>query len=896
MPTTSTEISRSKILHPDENHDGGSALHGKVATLLTKLGDNASSRYSEHVAIADNNFVTVDHNFGANLAELTVLIFSGTGATKQLILDTATAGYAITEEAGFEETVVRVTTPGSGGPHTFSVVIVDAELKPFQLQQLLASTPGNAASGTLRKWLDANGRGLSKTATGVVGTQQSLTPIHTAGPAVTALPGFHYIIDSSGAVVTVTLPAAIADYDRIRISDATKSFNTNKCTVARNGNSIDGAAADYDLTFPGDWIELTGDNTNSNWIADLPSAGASTGGESGTNYFTNGNFENDATTGVSNDGGGTPVQFAEEIGTPLYGARSCLLTSQAGTGHIDFDIGLIDTGVVDAQIVTQISAHLKTDALVADGDWTAGVYDTVGAAYVVAATALIADKINIYRTPFVPLFVTADRYTLRVEFTDSTAGRTVIADKLVMTPDSNSGLINPAPEFYLKVHAGNGHGSTDTKIRRFSSIDANYNNPGTAITYAESAANGSTFTINEDGIYDLSYNDGTNATLSDMGITVNSFELSTSISSVSGGNIVATSASGEGTGSFGNIAASRQFSAGDVIRAHTDGTPDRTLNSQVQFTITQVQRFTQKVNLLTQDVVTANSNAIFYNATPATADGSSRILFDSTEENNGGGFTLDTVNRRVICNFTGKVEVLVDLAVTAGSLGAARINLEGVKEYATGIPNSASQRAISHAIVPVVAGQQISIKDAGGATYGGALWDMSMRLTRKMDYGAFSPVGFALATPTQAGLNYAWRGFFTEGDASGAFTTDVFKDVIGQTVVRDPFSGFNTGTGEYTIPAGLGGLWKFDYNFAFANLTTDGGCDIRLMVNGTPKRSNHWNRMSDGVGDAKITGNMTIVLVAGEVIKFEARHSDNVNRNSNGNSTDIYFSGRWLTP
>ena len=195
MPTTSTEISRSKLQHPDLNHDGGAALHAKIATLLTSLGDNANSRISEHTAIADNNFVTIDHNFGANLAELTVIIYSGTGATKQLILDTATAGYVIIEEAGSEETMVRVTAPGAGGPHTFTVGIYDGQLKPFQLEQLLTSTPGSAATGTIRKWVDAQGRGLSKTATGVIGTQQTLTPVHTAGPAVTAFPGFHYIID-----------------------------------------------------------------------------------------------------------------------------------------------------------------------------------------------------------------------------------------------------------------------------------------------------------------------------------------------------------------------------------------------------------------------------------------------------------------------------------------------------------------------------------------------------------------------------------------------------------------------------------------------------------------------------------------------------------------------------
>jgi len=432
MPTTSTEISRSKILHPDQNHDGGAALHAKIATLLTTLGDNANSRYTEHTAIANNNFVTIDHNFGANLAELSVLIYSGTGATKQLILDTATAGYAIAEEAGLEETQVRVTAPGSGGPHTFTVLVTDGQLKPSELHQLLTSTPGNAASGTIRKWLDANGRGLTKTSTGVVGTRQTLTPIHTSSPAVTALPGFHYIIDSSSNVVIVTMPATIADYDRIKISDGTKSFNTNKCTIARNGNNIDGTAADYDLNFPGDWIDFTGDNTNSNWIADIPTAGASTGGESGINYMTNGLFENDATTGVSNDAGGTPVQFDEEIVSPLFGVRSSELTSQAGTGYVDYAISGIDPAVIELGIANLVTGYLKTDSAVAEGDWTCGVYSTTDSVYVTEQVDLAVDVINVFERTFVPF--TGKTYVLRAEFTDTTAGRILIVDQLSMTP------------------------------------------------------------------------------------------------------------------------------------------------------------------------------------------------------------------------------------------------------------------------------------------------------------------------------------------------------------------------------------------------------------------------------------------------------------------------------
>lgn len=54
------------------------------------------------------------------------------------------------------------------------------------------------------------------------------------------------------------------------------------------------------------------------------------------------------------------------------------------------------------------------------------------------------------------------------------------------------------------VHSGNGYGSTNTKFRRFTTI---LENVGPSITYADSAANGASFTINSAGIYAIRYQD-----------------------------------------------------------------------------------------------------------------------------------------------------------------------------------------------------------------------------------------------------------------------------------------------------------------------------------------------------------------------------------------------------
>ena len=78
------------------------------------------------------------------------------------------------------------------------------------------------------------------------------------------------------------------------------------------------------------------------------------------------------------------------------------------------------------------------------------------------------------------------------------------------------------------VHTGNGFGSTNTKHRRYTTAKTN---TGTAITYADSAANGATFTINEAGDYAITMCDR-NATASRdvyFGIAVNSSSGTTNI-------------------------------------------------------------------------------------------------------------------------------------------------------------------------------------------------------------------------------------------------------------------------------------------------------------------------------------------------------------------------------
>ena len=117
------------------------------------------------------------------------------------------------------------------------------------------------------------------------------------------------------------------------------------------------------------------------------------------------------------------------------------------------------------------------------------------------------------------------------------------------------------------VHTGNGHGSTNTFIRRFTTT---VSSTGTAITYADSAANGASFTINTPGVYAITYSDYYTGSLQNFGISLNSTQLSTNIAGITAAHRIGfTSSIGAGQSNVLTIVA--LLAAGDVIRPHDAG-------------------------------------------------------------------------------------------------------------------------------------------------------------------------------------------------------------------------------------------------------------------------------------------------------------------------------------
>jgi len=130
-----------------------------------------------------------------------------------------------------------------------------------------------------------------------------------------------------------------------------------------------------------------------------------------------------------------------------------------------------------------------------------------------------------------------------------------------------------APNSEVYVDTGNGHGSTNTVIRRFSNIR---NDVGSDITYTDSSTNGASFTINTTGLYAINYSDYDASASEFVGISVNGSALTTSIATVTYAQGKRAITSTGGANIRQNVACTLRLSVGDIIRAHTNGNPDGT--------------------------------------------------------------------------------------------------------------------------------------------------------------------------------------------------------------------------------------------------------------------------------------------------------------------------------
>ena len=177
--------------------------------------------------------------------------------------------------------------------------------------------------------------------------------------------------------------------------------------------------------------------------------------------------------------------------------------------------------------------------------------------------------------------VTTSTYKVHITKADGTGVNTVnltAAQTIAGIKTFTSQPVVPIQSM-VRLNTANGYGSTNTGIRRWTTI---VTNQGADITYADSVTLGSTFTINTSGVYSLSYTDSFNAG-GNLAISRNSTLLTTIPSVLSE---IAFEAATFGGSSRSCASGSMYLVAGDIIRAHGD-TPTGATARQF-FTITRV--------------------------------------------------------------------------------------------------------------------------------------------------------------------------------------------------------------------------------------------------------------------------------------------------------------------
>lgn len=180
----------------------------------------------------------------------------------------------------------------------------------------------------------------------------------------------------------------------------------------------------------------------------------------------------------------------------------------------------------------------------------------------------------------------------------STTARTGLAYRLIgrIRANHTSGVwssiseiaLQPIPPVMAKMgryELGAGYGVTNTKIRRFNTTA--FDSVLTAISWTVSDNNltGGLITINRSGVYGLSYMDNFSAA-ADLGISKNSTELTTAISSITRNDrlAVSTTTAANKPDSLTWVGFLR---AGDLIRCHNEGTTVGTGPNSV-ITITRI--------------------------------------------------------------------------------------------------------------------------------------------------------------------------------------------------------------------------------------------------------------------------------------------------------------------
>jgi len=188
-----------------------------------------------------------------------------------------------------------------------------------------------ATDGTNGQVLTTNGSGVLSFATPASGIAWQ-SSVKTSG--FTAVAGEGYFCNTTSAGFTVTLPATPTAGQQVAVVDYAGTFDTNALVISPNGNKIEGATGNFQLS--GDregvtltyidstqgWLSVSGIQEGTDALSPLPYsvdflvvAGGGGGGADGGGGGGAGGYRNSFSTETSGGGGSSETELTFNVGT-----------------------------------------------------------------------------------------------------------------------------------------------------------------------------------------------------------------------------------------------------------------------------------------------------------------------------------------------------------------------------------------------------------------------------------------------------------------------------------------------------------------------------------------------------------------------------------------------------
>lgn len=322
----------------------------------------------------------------------------------------------------------------------------------------------------------------------------------------------------------------------------------------------------------------------------------------------------------------------------------------------------------------------------------------------------------------------------------------------------------------VRVMNGNGFGSVNTGIRRFSNL---IDNLGSAITFTDSATEGSSLKINEDGLFNFSYIDFCQTSNATVLVTKNT------VGFVSDSNLLGRDNGTGANSEDGTVKITNQVPLvkGDIIRVFSN-TPTNiaTTSASSSFTISKVGKpnltsvdVTPFVNIKSEETEYINSGMLLTNS-QLDVTGEVRFAINSISTTNKGILVIqdDPANSRT--KFTAFKKCLVDVSF-AGPVAASGgnnviINKNGSNFILGSVNSSNSYMSNASATISLEVGDYITLGSTNYLNGGNTIFTMSAKAASD-----------TVATPTQQvssdTMNFVFKStaINSETDSVGTFNT-----------------------------------------------------------------------------------------------------------------------------